>query len=266
LDASAVNVKDAAAAIVSDCTFSGGSGATSKAIFAGSKPGAAGPTLLEVSGSSFVGCQSPDGGSALHIAADASGAGVAATVTASVFRGNSGGAGPVFVDGANAALTAAGITFDANTASPTNYDGAGALFVANEARAEIADSAFKSNSGRYAQAINMFLAASLSISRSQFLGALQARRTMRVTYSASATLDRARLTVDGCTFDAAPLAGESSNVYKGAVHISVNGHVDALVSRSKFVNAGAAGNGELALIAAVRGRGTRLYLTCAAAV
>jgi hypothetical protein len=255
-----ISVDNTAAVVVSGCTFNGGSAGTGGAIFATSTPLATGPTLLEVTGSTFAGCTATSGGMALHVNGN-NAAAVRATVTGSVFQGNSGSLASAVVTGANATLAAAGVLFDANTGKPMLSGSAGALVVSNGAQADIADATFKSNSGHGAKAITMVDAAGLSISRSQFLGAKQAQATLDATVNQNGPgQEHARLTVDRCTFDAAPLAGVSGDIDAGTNHIATYGFIDAVISRSKFVNSGAAGGGgsSFSLIYAVRRQGARL--------
>jgi hypothetical protein len=93
------------------------------------------------------------------------------------------------------------------------------------------------------------------------LGALQAAKTIYVYSQVCSGCNNPVMTIDSCTFDAAPLAG-TSEAYSGTNHINiVNAPSGVVISRSKFINAGAAGDGKFVLVRVVSGRLCMLVCT-----
>jgi hypothetical protein len=232
-------------ASIQSCTFDRASAPRGGAIAA---TGGAGPPSIDVRDTTFSGCAATAAaapgdatawaGGALYMFGTGAAA-VTATVTRCNFTGNTAsaptGAGGAAAVGGGAAhsLTLTNCTLTGNRAA---YGGG--VFTATRAALAVSGCSFSRNglpSGSAGSAVYSFCPAQASLSTSSFLGSLQAFGSVHVACDAAGSAGSVSL--DRCTFDAAPLAGEVAADYGGAYHVTAAGPVAVTVTRSSFLNA-----------------------------
>jgi predicted outer membrane repeat protein len=173
--------------------------------------------------------------------------------TASATPGGGGGAVAVGFDGDE--LVATDCTFENNRAK---YGGA--IVAAASTKVTVSGGAFRGNglaSGATGSALYFLCVTRAAVSGAAFQGFLQARSTLSSICSAAPAAPV--IAVDRCSFDSAPLPGESVLLsYFGTSHVIVNGPTTtATITRSAFLNADPSGSfrSVTALVGAAGARG-----------